>query len=67
VSWRPDGTLAAVAMDDGSVVLLRAASPAFPTTVACRAHIRDWCALLSRPLAPAPDRRPDAPPAFMGR
>ncbi len=67
VSWHPDGTLAAVAMDDGSVVLLRAASPAFPTTVACRAHIRDWCALLSRPLAPAPDRRPDAPPAFMGR
>ncbi len=67
VSWRPDGTLAAVAMDDGSVVLLRAASPAFPTTVACRAHIRDWCALLSRPLAPAPDRRSGVPPAFMGR
>jgi len=67
VSWRPDGTLAAVAMDDGSVVLLRAASPAFPTTVACRAHIRDWCALLSRPLAPAPYGRPGVPPAFMGR
>ncbi len=67
VSWRPDGTLAAVAMDDGSVVLLRAASPAFPTTVACRAHIRDWCALLTHPLAPAPDNRPGTPPAFMGR
>ncbi len=69
VSWRPDGTLAAVAMDNGSVVLLRAASPAFPTAVACRAHIRDWCALLSRPLAPAPapDGRPDVVPAFMGR
>ncbi len=58
VSWRPDGTLAAVAMDDGSVVLLRAASPAFPTTVACRAHIRDWCALLTHPLAPAPMAAP---------
>ncbi len=67
VSWRPDGTLAAVAMDDGSVVLLRAASPAFPTTVACRAHIRDWCALLSRPLAPAPDGHAGVPPVFMGR
>jgi len=67
VSWRPDGTLAAVAMDDGSVVLLRAASPAFPTAVACRAHIRDWCALLSRPLAPALDGRSGVPPVFMGR
>jgi len=67
VSWRPDGTLAAVAMDDGSMVLLRAASPAFPTTAACRAHIHDWCALLTHPLAPAPDGRSGVPPAFMGR
>jgi len=65
VSWRPDGTLAAVAMDDGSVVLLRASEPAFPTNVVCRAHVRDWCALLRRPLAP---RTPSGvPPVFMGR
>jgi len=67
VAWRPDGTLAAVAMDDGSVTVLRAAEPPFLTAVACRVSIRDWCALLSRPLAPALDGRPGVSPAFMGR
>ena len=65
VAWRPDGTLAAVAMDDGGVVLLRVAAPAFLTDVACRLGAGDWCALLSRPLAPV--ALAGAPTAFMGR
>jgi len=66
VSWRPDGTLAAVAMDDGGVVLLRAAEPAFMLDVACGVGARGWCALLGRPLAPIVPGGGDTA-VFMGR
>lgn len=65
VAWRPDGTLAAVAADDGTVTLLRASEPPFLTDTVCHLGIAAWCAVLRTPLAPVGHSA--VVPSFMGR